>query len=38
VEVLDRSATLHTLRDGLVVHLAVYPDPDEGLRAAGIFS
>jgi ketosteroid isomerase-like protein len=38
VEVLDRSATLHTLRDGLVVYLAVYPDPDEGLRAAGIFS
>jgi ketosteroid isomerase-like protein len=37
VEVLDRSATLHTLRDGLVVYLAVYPDPDEGLRAAGIF-
>ncbi len=38
VEVLDRSATLHTLRDGKVVFLAVYPDPDEGLRAAGIAS
>ena len=38
VEVIDRSATLHTLRDGKIVLLAVYPDPDEGLRAAGIGS
>jgi ketosteroid isomerase-like protein len=36
VEVLGRSATLHTLRDGRVVYLAIYPDPDEGLRAAGV--
>jgi ketosteroid isomerase-like protein len=36
VEVPGRSATLHTLRGGRVVYLAVYPDPDEGLRAAGV--
>lgn len=36
VEVIDRSASLHTLLDGRIAFLAVYPDPDEGLRAGGV--
>ncbi len=35
VEVNDRSTTVHTLRDGRIVRLAIYPDVEEGLRALG---
>jgi ketosteroid isomerase-like protein len=35
VEVKDRSASVHTMRDGKIVALTIYPDPEEGLRAAG---
>ena len=36
VEVLGRSASVHTLREGRITRLTIYPDPDEGLRAAGV--
>jgi ketosteroid isomerase-like protein len=34
VEVEDRSSSVHRLRDGRIVALTIYPDPEEGLRAA----
>ena len=34
VEVENRSSSVHTLRDGKIVALTIYPDPDEGLRVA----
>jgi ketosteroid isomerase-like protein len=36
VEVVGRSASLHTMRAGRIVLLAVYPDPEEALREAGL--
>ena len=35
VEVEGRSSSVHQLREGRIVALTVYPDPDEGFRAAG---
>jgi ketosteroid isomerase-like protein len=35
VEVQDRSASVHTMRDGRIVALTIYPDAEEALRAAG---
>jgi ketosteroid isomerase-like protein len=35
VEVEDRSSSVHEIRDGRIVALTIYPDPEEGLRAAG---
>ena len=34
VEVEDRSSSVHRLRGGRIVALTIYPDPEEGLRAA----
>ena len=36
VDVLGRSASLHTLRNGRIVRLVVYQDISEALRAAGV--
>jgi ketosteroid isomerase-like protein len=36
VEVVGRSATLHTMRAGRILRLAIYPDPDEALREVGL--
>ena len=36
VEVKTRSATLWTVREGKIIHMAVYYDPQEALKAAGL--
>jgi ketosteroid isomerase-like protein len=36
VNVLNRSTSVYTLRNGRVVHLVVYENPHEGLEAAGL--
>jgi hypothetical protein len=36
VEIVDRSASVYTLRDGRVVRLVVYGEPSEALEAVGL--
>jgi ketosteroid isomerase-like protein len=36
VEIVDRSASVYTLRNGRVVRLVVYGEPSEALEAAGL--
>jgi ketosteroid isomerase-like protein len=38
VELVDRSASLYTLRDGRVVRLVIYGEPSEALEAVGLRS
>jgi ketosteroid isomerase-like protein len=38
VEIVDRSASLYTLRDGRVVRLVIYGEPSEALEAVGLRS
>jgi ketosteroid isomerase-like protein len=35
VEVEGRSSSVHQMRAGKIVAVTIYPDPEEGLRAAG---